>query len=292
MQKPVKMDESASNSVTKPLCGIVMPISSIDDCSEAHWAEVRTIIEDAVVKAGLQPNLVSNADDIGVIQKRIIQNLYDNPIVICDVSARNPNVMFELGIRLAFDKPTIIIKDNLTPFSFDTAPIEHLIYRRDLRYSETIEFKTLLAEKIINMFQRINSGKSETVFLGHFGKFKVAKLDETEVPAQQFIMEHISEMRMAIRELREISLRSVSARSYPARKFLSIDLLDAPVDVQHTLAKEISNLPDIARATVEKVGDRIRLMYLIDEAVPEDIRPFVASRVEQIVRTRTAKARP
>jgi hypothetical protein len=37
------------------------------------------------------------------------------------LALKNPNVMFELGMRLAFDKPAIIIKDNRTNYSFDTA---------------------------------------------------------------------------------------------------------------------------------------------------------------------------
>ncbi len=56
------------------------------------------------------------------------------PIVVCDISARNANVMFELGMRLAFDKPTVIIKDERTPYSFDISSIEHLDYPSDLRY--------------------------------------------------------------------------------------------------------------------------------------------------------------
>jgi len=97
-----------------PVCGIVMPISSIDGCNEAHWSDVHEILTEAIEDAGFEANLVSNADDVGIIQKRIIQNLYENPIVVCDVSGKNPNVMFELGLRLAFDKPTIIVKDDRT----------------------------------------------------------------------------------------------------------------------------------------------------------------------------------
>lgn len=123
------------------ICGIVMPISSIDGCAETHWSEVLEIINEAIEDAGFDGNLVSNADDVGIIHKRIIQNLYDNPIVVCDVSCKNPNVMFELGLRLAFDKPTIIIKDDKTAYSFDTSAIEHLEYPRDLRFSQIVEFK-------------------------------------------------------------------------------------------------------------------------------------------------------
>lgn len=74
--------------------------------------------------------------------------MYENPIVVCDVSGKNPNVMFELGIRLAFDKPTIIIKDDKTSYSFDTSPIEHLEYPRDLRYNRIEDFKSKLTDKI------------------------------------------------------------------------------------------------------------------------------------------------
>ena len=112
-----------SESKKTPVCGIVMPISSLDGCTEAHWSDVLEILTESIEQAGFDGNLVSNADDVGIIQKRIIQNLYDNPIVVCDVSGKNPNVMFELGMRLAFDKPTIIVKDDRTTYSFDTRAI-------------------------------------------------------------------------------------------------------------------------------------------------------------------------
>ena len=112
-------------------CGVVMPISASGDCNESHWAEVFAIISEALKPVGFHANMVSGADEVTVIQKTIVQNLYDNPILVCDVSERNPNVMFELGMRLAFDKPTIIIKDDRTSFSFDTGVIEHVEYPRD-----------------------------------------------------------------------------------------------------------------------------------------------------------------
>ena len=64
----------------KLVCGIVMPISVIDCCSESHWADIQDIFTEAIEDAGFDANLVSNADDVGIIHKRIIQNLYDNPI--------------------------------------------------------------------------------------------------------------------------------------------------------------------------------------------------------------------
>src|SRR5579864_6105042 len=70
-----------------------------------------------------------------------------------------------LGLRLAFDKPTIIVKDDKTSYSFDTAPIEHLQYPRDLRFSLVVEFKKKLAEKIRATFAKATSDSSYTTFL-------------------------------------------------------------------------------------------------------------------------------
>jgi len=115
-----------------PTCGIIMPISETDNCSVEHWTDVLGILKDVCSSNNFTPNLVSDADDIGIIHNRIIENIYSSDIIICDVSCKNANVMFELGMRLAFDKPTIIIKDNITGYSFDTSLIEHLEYPRDL----------------------------------------------------------------------------------------------------------------------------------------------------------------
>ena len=181
-------------------CGVVMPISTIDGCSESHWKEVKDIIYDASKMAGFVPNLVSDADDVGSIHKRVIQNLYDSDIVVCDVSGRNPNVMFELGIRLAFDKPTILIKDDKTSYSFDTSTIEHLEYPRDLRYNTIKGFKKNLSDKIKATYEA-SKGEGYTTFLKHFGKFKVSKLDEEEVSANAFIMKKLEGMESKINKM-------------------------------------------------------------------------------------------
>lgn len=185
----------------RQVCGIVMPISAIDGCTESHWSDVLDIVSEAIEAADFSPNLVSNADDVGIIHKRIIQNLYDNPIVVCDVSCKNPNVMFELGLRLAFDKPTIIIKDDKTTYSFDTSAIEHLEYPRDLRFSKIVEFKEKLAGKIAATYKKSTQEKDYTTFLKHFGEFTVAKLDKKEVSGQEYILEELRVMRHAMMRL-------------------------------------------------------------------------------------------
>lgn len=188
--------EGASNeSIAMKKCGIIMPISSIDGCHEGHWAEVMDILNNAIRRAGYEPRLVSNFNEVGVIHKNIIQNLYDDPIVVCDVSGKNPNVMFELGMRLAFDKPAIIVKDDKTAYSFDTSGIQHIEYPRDLRFSRIGAFQSSLTDKIIATARAAADDPNYTTFLKHFGDFIIAKIEKREVSTQDYILEEIRDMK-------------------------------------------------------------------------------------------------
>ena len=240
-----------ADTKTKPVCGIVMPISAMDGCTESHWADVLDILTEAIEDAGFDGNLVSNADDVGIIHKRIIQNLYDNPIVVCDVSGKNPNVMFELGLRLAFDKPTVIVKDDKTSYSFDTSAIEHLEYPRDLRFTKIVEFKQKLAEKIAATHTRATSDPQYTTFLKHFGEFTVAKLEKKEVSGQEFILEELRYMRMAMRRLEYTSSTSRDPdaprprSAVPPAADINICLGRWPQDRIDEVVKKAKSHPDV-----------------------------------------------
>lgn len=183
-----------------------MPISPIDGCSAEHWEHVKTIISEAITDAGFEPNLVSDAEDSGIIQKRIVQNIYQNEMMVCDVSCKNSNVMFELGMRLAFDKPTIIVMDDVTPYSFDTAPIEHLGYPRDLTYFSILKFKQHLSDKIKATYEAAKQ-PDYTTFLKHFGEFKASTISPKEVKFQDMIFEKFDELSSQIRSISRPVLR-------------------------------------------------------------------------------------
>jgi hypothetical protein len=160
-----KSDKSGNGTAAKVdalTCGLVMPISTVDGCPAEHWSDVKAIITESIegiADPKFTVKLVSDADDVGVIQKRIVQNVYSSDVVVCDVSGKNPNVMFELGMRLAFDKPTVIVKDDKTDYSFDTGIIEHVGYPRNLRFNRMVTFKSLLAEKVVGTY---NAAKANT----------------------------------------------------------------------------------------------------------------------------------
>jgi hypothetical protein len=83
----------------------------------------------AVRQAGYRAVAPSAVSD-DVIQARVIEQLQSADLVLCDLSTLNPNVMFELGIRTALNRPVRLICDDLTvALPFDTGIINTLRYR-------------------------------------------------------------------------------------------------------------------------------------------------------------------
>lgn len=184
-----------------PVCGIIMPIAAMLPKYEAsHWSDVRKVLDAAITKAGMTAQIVSDSFESDVIQQRIIHNLYDNPVVICDVSGLNPNVMFELGMRITFKQPVIIITDDVGNIPFDTKVIEHLPYPPDLHIHKTNDFINKLSEKISRLHeQKVN--QTFRSFIEAFGTFEVLEPTTKIVGAEELILDRLNELSRRLSKL-------------------------------------------------------------------------------------------
>jgi len=199
---------NSQNSKIELKCGIIMPIAPMNDYTEDHWQDVKSIIVEATQQVDgfkFLTEIVSNSDgEINIIHKNIISNIYNSHIVVCDISGRNPNVLFELGMRLTFDKPTIIIKDDDTPYIFDTSSIETITYPRDLRFGSIVSFKNELAKRIKLTYQKSIADADYSPFLGNFGEFKVPALHQVPVSdVQQLILDEITNVRREVNSIKK-----------------------------------------------------------------------------------------
>ncbi|MGQ0691434.1 hypothetical protein ACT4WE_05910 [Acinetobacter baumannii] len=198
------------------ICGIIRPIAKMNDFyTFEHWNSVKDIMERAIKKAGYTPLTVSDSKGSTTIHSSIFLNLYQNEIVVCDVSNRNANVMFELGMRIAFDKPVVIIKDDKTPFSFDTSHIKHLEYPSDLRFQVIEKFIDDLAEAIRNTVQTSKQPEYKS-FLSHYAPIKVASLEVNEVSekiALESILNSINNLEEKVNNLNTYSFENKYKKS-------------------------------------------------------------------------------
>jgi len=274
-------EDTLSEINSEPTCGIVMPLSAIDGCSAAHWQDVQSIIKESVGSIEdpkFSTKMVSDADEVGVIQKRIVSNIYLSDIVVCDVSCRNPNVMFELGMRLAFDRPAVIIKDDKTPYSFDTSVIEHLTYPRDLRYNIMQQFRELLAEKVLSTYRKAKDDPAHSTFLRNFGTFKVANLHTEEVKSDQIVMAMIEQMQSQVsrltanvdrlgRSIETSGVRSTDPAYLLAKRILRKERAEMPDGAWEHYSADHGFLAHIANRVSDEFPDRKNLLPVVERAI-------------------------
>lgn len=182
--------------MTKKL-GVVMPISKTESCSADHWAEVYEIVSDVAKELEYDCRLVSDTYETNLIHQEIVENIYNDEVVVCDISERNPNVFFELGLRMATQKPTVIIKDYDTDCPFDVSNNRYLEYPRDLHYQSILRFKADLSKLI----QSTAKQKATDSFIGRF-TFKSPEISKEVVPQDEYVLDRLDRIENLLRQPR------------------------------------------------------------------------------------------
>ena len=99
---------------------VIMPFSEKGGSrTPGFFNEVlKSLITPAGIAAGFQVG-TANRQGSDVIQSTIINELLDADLVIADLTDHNPNVLFELGLRMAEGKPIALVKASGTGRVFD-----------------------------------------------------------------------------------------------------------------------------------------------------------------------------
>lgn len=115
-------------------CFVIMPITVPAHVAERyggrpdHFTKVYdALIAPAVRAAGLSPIGPSRSGTEN-IQAAIINDLQGADLVLADLSALNPNVFLELGIRSALDKPVCLVYDRHDRLPFDSGTLHTHAY--------------------------------------------------------------------------------------------------------------------------------------------------------------------
>lgn len=127
----------------KGLCFVIMPFTErTAERAKNFFNEVLTrLITPACVDAGFR---VVTADRRGsdVIHSTIVNSLLDAELVLADLTDHNPNVLFELGMRMREDKPIALIQAEGTSRIFD---VDNVL--RVYPYNPTLWTSTLETDK-------------------------------------------------------------------------------------------------------------------------------------------------
>jgi ActR/RegA family two-component response regulator len=101
-------------------CFVIMPFSTTKTCTNDQWTEIfETMIKTAVETSGYHYECFRACLDIGNIIKDILVNLNRADVVIADLTDKNPNVFYELGVRHTLRNATILITQDINHVPFD-----------------------------------------------------------------------------------------------------------------------------------------------------------------------------
>jgi len=181
-------------------CFVIMPISDPEGYEKGHFQHVyNDIIAPACEQASYNPIRADDVLETNMIHLDVLKKLLDTPMAVCDLSTRNPNVLFELGLRQAFDKPVVLIQEKDTPKIFDIAPLRFTEYRKERIYHQVIEDQKNIASSIEATKNAVGRGDGINSIVKLLSLTSVASIKEINKaesnPMLQMIMAEMDAMR-------------------------------------------------------------------------------------------------
>lgn len=190
----------------KPRCFVMMPISNQTDYLDNHFDRVyKHIIKPAIQLAGFEPIRSDDDKHSDVILIDILNNIQTCEIAICDLSSKNANVMYELGIRHSFNLPVTLIKDEKTNRVFDIQGIRFTEYDSKLRVDDVEKSIIEISESLKQTFKLDREQPNSILKLMKIKKANVGEI--TEITNEtQLILDSINDIGLRIRKVEEDSI--------------------------------------------------------------------------------------
>lgn len=217
-----------------------MPFTSPTGYDENHFTRVyEYIIKPACEKADFEPVIAKETAKTNLIALEILKHIVEYDMALCDISSRNPNVFYELGLRHAFNKKTVLIKDKRTETPFDIASLRYTEYNESLRVDEVQKTIDLVAKSLKETYEaQSNDGNSLVQLLA---------IDEAKLPAGHKMSGDTSLILNELRNMRQLlSEERAYTYNYFSDGLLSkgngIKLIKTPQSLNHpTLKYDISD---------------------------------------------------
>lgn len=119
-------------------CFVIAPIGEIgSETRKRSDLVLKYVILPAAEQCGYAALRADQISEPGLITSQVIQHIIDDPLVIADLTERNPNVFYELAIRHALKKPLVQIIKSGEQMPFDVAGTRTIsVDHRDLESVE------------------------------------------------------------------------------------------------------------------------------------------------------------
>ena len=189
-------------------CFVIMPISSQNGYEDGHFQLVyEDIIKPAIECAGMTPFRADETKNTNLIQLDILKNVIESPIAICDMSSKNPNVFYELGMRQAFDLPTVLLRDEVTDAPFDINGLRYVTYKKGMKHRDVKDAVAQLSQALSDTYAKRDDKTEINSLIRLMELANPAKLSQVELSDEARYEKlnelHLQEIIASINSLRE-----------------------------------------------------------------------------------------
>lgn len=195
------MDEKEQKKVDeKEKCFVMMPISDQGDYPKGHFTKIyEQILKPAIEDAGYEAYRVDENSSSVLITDKIFKAIQECPMALCDLSNQNPNVLYELGLRQAYDKSVVLVQDEKTDKIFDVSGISTVFYESNRIYENVLEARRNITKAIMET----SEGRHKSIV-------KIMQAQAAEIPTEKMTKEEKIEIMLSgliddIRDLKEES---------------------------------------------------------------------------------------
>jgi len=244
-----------------------MPISATANHDETHWKDVLKLLHRSIESAGFDPVNVWESSTGDRISERIIGNIFDLEIAIVDISDLNPNVMFELGLRLSSKKPTIVVCNTGGIIPFDIRDFEIIFYPSDLNILGMEDFFSKLDKRLKEKYGSFKSGKY-LAFLSSV-VVDVASPQTREVGLSDLLLSRIDDLNRKFSAFENKSLQNdqaprVRPRAIIKRDFVYVDIPEEKADEFIEKSNALYDVDDITE--IAKINGKRELKIQISSS--------------------------
>lgn len=241
---------------TRRICFVIAPIGEEgSDIRRRSDQILNHVITPAAKDCGYETIRADRISEPGIITSQVIQHLVADPLVIADLTGRNPNVFYELAVRHAVRKPCVQIIQTGEPVPFDVAQTRTIVVdHRDL------DSAARCREELVKQIHAAETDPTE-VDSPISVAIDLQSLRQSENPQERGsaeIIEMLYDLRMRLDGL----AGAVSSRSAPVDTGALGYCLLLTTDLQATLQR-VATTKDI-RLAIEQVATATSLVSELD----------------------------
>ncbi len=211
---PAEAAATELDDATRPVAFVVMPFTSIGDLVFS------IVIEPAGAAAGYQVVRADTVLNQRAVMEDIVRGIQQADLVICDMTGKNANVFYELGLAHAMHKPTVLLAQSTTDMPFDLKAYRTVIY--EVSFTPDGQFTSSLSSELQPLLEEAHAGR--IVFsspVDDFGEDVPTAVPEAPTEGildmmQRFITEDVPTALEAMEELNGVTERATESMTASA----------------------------------------------------------------------------